>query len=230
MADKPRVKAPKQRAGSSNQSDGRRRLLVIGAAVAGVALGFVAVAALLGFMGGGSSTTDTEAVRAKFVAAGCTFKTVPAVDGQHSLGPDDTSDKWNTDPPTTGPHFGFNPDGSLGTVIWGNYDEPIQLARLVHNTEHGGVYIVYGDQVPDESLAQINEFYERRKNGTIVAPLPELGDEIAFGAWVAEGEEGNGYLARCTAFDEDAASAFFNAFQFKGPERIPGSSLLPGGT
>ncbi len=229
MADKPRVKAPKQRAGSSNQNDARRRALIIGAAVAGVALGFVAVAALLGLVGG-SSSTDEAAVREKFVAAGCTFKAVPAVEGQHSLGPEDTSDKWNTDPPTTGPHFGFNPDGSLGTVIWGNYDEPIQLARLVHNTEHGGVYIVYGDQVPDETLAQIDAFYQRRQNGTIVAPLPELGDEIALGAWVAEGEEGKGYLAKCTTFDEDAADAFFGAFQFKGPERIPGSSLLPGQT
>lgn len=230
MADKPRVKAPKQRVGSTTQSVDRRRVLVIGAAIAGVALGFVVVAAALGFMGGGSDSTDAEAVRAKFEAAGCTFQSAPAVEGQHSLGSDGTSDKWNTDPPTTGPHYGFSPDGSLGTVVWGIYDEPIQLARLVHNTEHGGAYILYGDDVPDASIEQIRGFYERRKNGTIVAPLPELGDEIAFGAWVVEGEESNGYVAKCTTFDEDAASAFFNAFQFKGPERIPGSSLLPGGT
>ena len=228
MADKPRVKAPKQRAGSSNQSDGNRRLLVIGAAIAGVALGFIAVAALLGLVGGGSGT-DAEAVRAKFEAAGCTFQAVPAVEGQHTLGADGTSKKWNTDPPTSGPHYGFNPDGSAGTVIWGVYDEPIQLARLVHNTEHGGIYIVYGDDVPAESVAQIKDFYERRQNGTVVAPLPSLGDKIAFGAWVAEGDDGTGYLAKCKAFDEDAASSFFSAFQFKGPERLPGSSLLPGG-
>ncbi len=229
MADKPRVKAPKQRAGSSNESDGRRRVLAIAAAVVGVAAGFVVVAVLLGVMGG-SSGNDEEAVRAKLVAAGCTFQAVKAVEGQHSLGPDDTSDKWNTDPPTTGPHFGFNPDGSLGTAIWGIYEEPIQLARLVHNTEHGGVYILYGDKVTDESVAQIRGFYERRQNGTVVAPLPRLGDKIAFGVWVADTEKETGYLAKCTTFDEDAAGAFFNAFQFKGPERIPGSSLLPGGT
>lgn len=229
MADKPRVKAPKQRAGSSNQSDGRRRVLAIAAAVVGVAAGFVVVAVLLGVMGGGSGN-DEEAVRAKLVAAGCTFQAVKAVEGQHSLGPDGTSDKWNTDPPTSGPHFGFNPDGSSGTVIWGIYDEPVQLARLIHNVEHGGVYIVYGDEVPDETVEQIRDFYERRKNGTIVAPLPKLGDTIAVGAWVAEGDDGKGYLAKCTDFDEDAVGAFFSAFQFEGPERIPQGSLLPGNT
>ncbi len=231
MADKPRVKAPKQRTGSTSDTGGRRRALVIGAALAGVALGFVAVAALLSFMGGGGSgSSDVETVRTKLEAAGCTFQSAPGVEGQHSLAADDTSDKWNTDPPTTGPHFGFNPDGSLGTVIWGIYEEPIQLARLVHNTEHGGIYILYGDKVADESIEQIRGFYERRQNGTVVAPLPSLGDKIVFGVWVAEPEKETGYLAKCTTFDEDAAAAFFNAFQFKGPERIPGSSLLPGGT
>ena len=37
-----------------------------------------------------------------------------------------------------------------------------------------------------------------------------------------------GYLAKCEAFDEEAFSAFFTGFQFKGPERFPASSLFPG--
>ena len=83
MADKPRVKAPKQRAGSTNQSDSRRRALTIGAAVAGVALGFIVVAVLLGVMGGGG--LDEEALAADVEAAGCTFESVPALEGAHRL-------------------------------------------------------------------------------------------------------------------------------------------------
>lgn len=228
MADKPRVKAPKQRSTPSGDAGRNRRLLTIGAALAGVVLGFVVIAALIGFIGGGDAA-DEEGVRTKLEAAGCTLQAVKAQEGRHSLPADGTSD-WNTDPPTTGPHFGFNPDGSLGTAIWGFYDEPIQLARVVHNTEHGGAYIFYGDQVSDSVVEQVRKFYERRKNGTLVAPYPKLGDKIALGAWVAEGEDQKGYLAKCTQFDEDAAASFFAAFQFKGPERIPGSALLPGGT
>jgi hypothetical protein len=229
MADKPRVKAPKQRAGSTNESDSRRRALVIGAAIAGVVLGFAAVAAAMGLVGGGSGA-DEESVREQLVAAGCTLKTVPAVEGNHSLPPDGSSDEWNTDPPTSGPHFGFNADGSVGTVIWGAYEEPIQVARLIHNLEHGGIYILYGDDVPEDTVAQLRAFYDDHQNGTVLAPYPKLGNQVALGAWVAEGEDGNGHLAKCTAFDESSFETFFRAFQFQGPERFPSEGLLPGHT
>jgi hypothetical protein len=107
MADKPRVKAPKQRTSTSSESSSRRRAWTIGAAIAGVALGFVVVAALLGLVGGGGGT-DTEGLRAKFDAAGCTFQSVQALEGVHSVTqPGGTSDKWNTEPPTSGPHYGI---------------------------------------------------------------------------------------------------------------------------
>ena len=39
---------------------------------------------------------------------------------------------------------------------------------------------------------------------------------------------GTAHLAKCTSFDEDAFAAFFDAFQFQGPERFPADTLLPG--
>ena len=234
MAEKPRVKAPKQRQTTSSEASSRRRMLTIGAAVAGVVIGFAVVAVLLGLVGG-SDGPDEAAVRADLVAAGCTLQAVKAQPGRHSLTPDGTA-KWNTDPPTSGPHFSFNPNGSVGTVIWGAYDEPVQLARVIHNLEHGGVYIFYGDQVSDQVVARLLEFYEDHRNGTVLAPYPKLGDKIALGAWVTENETGSestggkGYLAKCGGFDEAAFSSFLGNFQFHGPERFPSDSLLPGGT
>ena len=210
MADKPRVKAPKQRQSASPETGNTKRLLAIGAGIAGLVLGFVAVAAVLGFVGGGGKPDEAE-VRTTLEAAGCTLQSVKAQPGRHSLTPDGTV-KWNTDPPTSGPHFGFNPDGSVGTVIWGAYDEPVQVARIIHNLEH------------------LRAFYDDHKNGTVLAPYPKLGDKIALGAWVGDEEEAKGHLAKCSAFDEDAFSSFFSAFQFQGPERFPADSLLPGGT
>jgi hypothetical protein len=78
-------------------------------------------------------------------------------------------------------------------------------------------------------VAELRTFYDRHERGTLVAPYPSLGDTVALGAWVAEGGEAKGYLAKCTEFDQAAFSAFFSGFQFKGPERFPASSLLPGG-
>jgi hypothetical protein len=225
MADKPRVKAPKQRASSRPADSGPdRRMLLYGVGALIVLAVGVAAVALVGFGGGEPSPAE---VRADLVAAGCTLQAVDAQPGRHSLGPDETA-KWNTDPPTSGPHFGFDQNQNNGTVIWGAYEEPLQLARVVHNLEHGGIYIFYGDDVPEATIAQLRGFYDDHEKGTLLAPYPKLGDEIALGAWVSEGEDAKGYLAKCPAFDETAFSAFFSGFQFKGPERFPAGSLLPG--
>jgi hypothetical protein len=220
MADKPRVKAPKQRAGSTNQSDSRRRALTIGAAVAGVALGFIVVAVLLGVMGGGG--LDEEALAADVEAAGCTFESVPALEGAHSVRQSSgTSPRWNTDPPTTGPHYGI-------AAVFGIYEEELEVARVVHNLEHGGIYVLYGNEVPEETVDQLRSFYDEHKPGTIMAPLDRLGDEFALGAWVVDGDTENGFLAKCKTFDEGAVSSFFDTLQFRGPERFDPQDLQPG--
>jgi Protein of unknown function (DUF3105) len=222
MADKPRVKAPKQRASSSSDDSSRRRAFAIGAAIAGVALGFVVVAALLGVVGGGGGGPDEEAVRANLESAGCTFQSAKALEGAHSiLKPSGTSDKWNTDPPTSGPHYGI-------AAIFGIYEEELEMARVVHNLEHGGIYILYGKDVPDATVDQLRAFYDDHKTGTVMAPLDRLGDKFALGAWVVDGDVDNGFLAKCAEFNEAAVSSFFRSFQFRGPERFDPSDLQPG--
>ncbi|MBA3376522.1 MAG: DUF3105 domain-containing protein [Actinobacteria bacterium] len=225
MADKPRVRAPKQRATPKADDPARnRRMMLYGAGVTVALAAFAAAVFLVGF---GGDNPSPEKVRADLEAAGCELQAVDAQRGQHSLGADDTVD-WNTDPPTSGPHFGFDEAQNLGTVIWGAYEEPLQLARVVHNLEHGGIYIFYGDEVPDAIVTELRGFYDSHERGTLLAPYSKLGDQIALGAWVSEGGEAKGYLAKCSAFDEAAFSAFFDGFQFKGPERFPPDSLLPG--
>ena len=221
MADKPRVKAPKQRAATADESARRRRTWAIGAAAVGVTLGFVAVAAAFGFVGGGSGVDPAE-LRAKMETAGCTFKIAPALEGVHSItDPGGTSDKWNTDPPTSGPHYGI-------AAIFGIYEDELELARVVHNLEHGGIFILYGDDVPDSTVDELRAFYDDHKTGMIMAPLNRLGDEFALGAWVVDGDTDSGFLAKCKAFDEDAASSFVRALQFRGPERYDPADLRPG--
>jgi hypothetical protein len=198
-------------------------LLLLGGVVAALAVAGVLFAAV----GRGGGVPDEAAVRADLEAAGCTLQAVQAEPGRHSLTEDGTA-KWNTDPPTNGPHFGFDAAGNVGTVVWGEYDEPLQLARVIHNLEHGGIYIFYGDGVADSTVEQLRAFYEDHKNGTLLAPYPKLGDKIALGAWVATGGEGKGYLAKCASFDDGAFSSFFEAFQFRGPERFSASAMLPG--
>jgi hypothetical protein len=205
-----------------------RRLLAILAAAGVAVVVVVAIALAVGL--GGDDEPNGDA-RAALEAAGCTLTFKPAVPnvGDHSdfPDPDARSPKWNTDPPTSGPHYGQ-------TVIYGAYSEPLQIGRLVHNLEHGAAFILYGDEVPAATVQQLRAFYDDHTRGTILAPYPRLGKQIALGAWFAQGldeaksDRGSGVLATCPAFDEKAFGAFLSAFQFKGPEAFPPDSLLPG--
>jgi hypothetical protein len=206
----------------------RRTLLI---AAIGGAVAIAVVAAVLVLSGGGGGSEGAGGTRSALEAAGCTLTIKPAAlnVGDHSdfPDPDARSPKWNTDPPSSGPHYGQ-------TIVFGAYSEPLQLGRLVHNLEHGAVYVLYGDDVPDATVQQLRSFYADHTTGTVLAPYPRLGQQIALGAWLdpglpeAKSDRGSGVLAKCDAFDERAFEAFFDAFQFKGPERFPRDLLLPG--
>lgn len=189
-------------------------------------LAAVAGAAVFLLRGGESKT---ESVAQAMRDAGCTYRTFEAVgSGTHIANPAATPKEWNSFPPTSGPHYGE-------TVIWGAYDEPVQLAQAVHNLEHGGVVTYYGSDVPDDEISKLRSFYRSDAAAMLVSPLPRLGDKIALTAWHAPEQDGQvdpeasqGILAECTRFDENAFESFRDAYRFQGPERIPAESLQPG--
>jgi hypothetical protein len=229
MPPKPRSQG--KRKPPPSKGDDRRNLLLL--AIGGVALLAIAAVALAFTLGGGGSGGGGGGdARAALEAAGCTVTVKPAVanESDHSdfPDPDARSPKWNTDPPTSGPHYGQ-------TVIYGVYTDPPQIGRLVHNLEHGAAYILYGDGVSAATVQKLRDFYDDHTRGTVLAPYPRLGGKIALGAWVdpgldeAKSNRGSGVLATCGSFDENAFDAFLAAYQFKGPERFPADSLLPGG-
>lgn len=199
---------------------GRRTLLLLLAGGGLVVL--VAVLGILLLSGGGSAKADAPKL---LEAAGCSFKTVKALKGEHSvLTAGGTSKLWNTSPPTNGPHYET-------AALWGAYTAPLQPAQVVHNLEHGGIFVEYGKDVPASSVQELQGFYDKHRDGTLLAPLPSLGAKIALGVWVtpsASSDTGVAHLAECTRFDEKAYAAFFDAYQFQGPERFPPSSLTPG--
>jgi hypothetical protein len=230
MPPTPRPDGPKKKASvkvpSSGDDSNRRLLLLVGAAA-----GIVILAIVLGYVlfagGSGSGSGGTADPTKQLEAAGCTVKAVKSLPaGDHSVTrPEGTSTKWNTSPPTSGPHY-------QTPAIWGAYTEPLLQGQVVHNLEHGGIFIQYGKDVPPATIDELKTFYDAHRNGTLLAPLPSLGSKIALGAWTTKStskpNDGTAYLVTCATFDEGAYAAFFKAYQFKGPERFPTSSLLPG--
>lgn len=199
-------------------ADQRRKLIFL--VVAGALALAAAVAAVIVLTGGGSSDS-----RSALEQAGCTLKVAPGVVGEHTIDlAATTNPMWNTDPPTSGPH-------NEQPAVYGSYEDPVPFAQTLHNLEHGAVVIHYGKDVPDADVEQIRTFYSDDPNGMIVAPLPKLGNKIALSAWTTarEGDlKGQGFLATCPRFDENAFSAFVDDHRFKGPERFPPELLAPG--
>ena len=215
-----RVQAPKQRHSTPSAGERRRRWLIIGAVVGLIAV--VAAGAAFAFVVLGGDSAD-----AKLRDAGCAIVTKPAQGRQH-VAKLAKGFKYNTFPPTTGPHF-------PSPAPYDFYGEPVQQYRLVHNLEHGSIIIQYGEDVPESTVAKIRDWYLKDPNGIIVAPLPALKDKVVFEAWTspdaAPGQTpgpGEGILARCSSFDPAVADDFTKAYGFRGPERFPRDTLVPG--
>jgi hypothetical protein len=218
-----RVQAPKTRTGSSGKAKAaqvdlgdlgtRQRAILYGVAGSGI-VALIVVIGLVAFGGGSSGGKDAAKTLA---AAGCTYKKYPAqprTPHYTTLTPN-PKPSWNSYPPTSGRHF-------YQWVLWGDYTEPVRLIQEVHNLEHGGMIIQYGNKVSKNDVAQIDAFWRKDPTAMLVAPLPNLGTKIAMTAWTN--------WAECTTFNQKAFKAFQSAFRYHGPESpvFPKSSLQPG--
>ena len=222
MADKPRtpppprVQGPRKRAAAQTPRAGAgprrpRSALLSGVLVGGV----IGVAVLLFFVTRGSKSQPAKpgpSPAAALASAGCTFKTYRSL-GQGHVQSLTAKVKYNSFPPTSGTHYQY-------PGVWGRYVAPLVLVQEVHNLEHGGVIVQYGDKVTQGTVDKLTSFYDESPNGMLLAPLPQLGAKIALTAWT--------HLATCTRYDKGAFSAFRDAYRGKGPEHFAVSSLKPG--
>lgn len=207
---KPTVRTPQAPArrdgGSASRPSWSHPAILAGIAAAALAIGVGAIV-LVGRNDGGEASID-----AAMAAANCTFATYPD-QGQNHVDSYDAKIDYNSTPPTSGPHHQV-------PVIWGAYSEEVPAVAEVHNLEHGGMIIHYGDKVDVATREQLRAFYDDSPNGMLLSPMPALGDKVSLTAWTK--------LATCTTFDEDAFSSFRSAFRGNGPERFRVGDLQPG--
>ena len=228
------VQAPKVRTTpkSSTPEEDRRRLLILVLIAASGLLALGIVVAFLAFGTGGDDSAGGSSFAEEMSAAGYTLKTYPGLrnNSNHSDVPSvDTKVKWNSNPPTSGPHYGQ-------WAVWNFYDTPVPLTMSTHNLEHGGIVIHYGPQLPEAELEKLRDFYNDDPNAMLVAPLASAGNKVIASAWYYDENKGEGnddYLGEGkqitgTVVDEDALAAFRDEFRYKGRERIPAENLQPG--
>ncbi len=120
----------------------------------------------------------TKAVGAKtvrtFTNAGCMLGTQPLEEAVHV----DSADELDHEsfPPTSGHHF---PDWAP----WGLYDEQVPDGYAVHNLEHGGVVVWFGNGVSDEQQDAVAGLLDDGEKW-LVAPRDDL-DGLFSAVWGA---------------------------------------------
>lgn len=179
--------------------------------------GVIALIALT--TGGGKASA--AGVETAMQQAGCTLKTAEATSRRHVTS-FTAKIEYNTDPPSNGSHY-FQP------AIWDFYTTAADPVQVVHNEEHGGVILWWGDNVPSSTVDALRRFYDSSPDGVLGTPYAKLGSKVALTAWTApSGGMGEGRVAVCPTFNEAAFKAFRDAYRGKGPERYPLDVMKPG--
>jgi hypothetical protein len=184
----------------------------------GMADGPDAGADVLGGDGGSSIPVLRDA------ACGAAIVAHPILESPHVE--TDASTPWNSNPPSSGPHFGI-------WARWGVYAEPIPRGYLVHSLEHGAVVVAYRcanraacpavhDRLasfvrglPPEPACVVDGLRRR----IILTPDPLLDTAVAAAAW------GHTYRADCV--DEGSLETFVLSLTGRAPEDFCADGFYP---
>lgn len=111
---------------------------------------------------------------------------------------------YNSNPPTSGWHW-------PQPATWGAYDKAQPDERFIHNLEHGGIWIAYKPDLPQDQIEMLKD-YTRRYRKIVVAPRSNNDSNIALAAW--------GRLFKLDTAKEGEIIRFIEAFYDKGPEKV----------
>jgi len=127
--------------------------------------------------------------------------------GQAHIAVGAAHDPYNSNPPTSGPHYAEPAD-------WGVYDRELPDEQLIHNLEHGGVNIFYKpggvNQETIDKLKLIQRAFPRK---TVLTPRSVNNKPITLTSWT--------YLLELDSFDEATVREFIRRNKDKAPEYFP---------
>lgn len=111
---------------------------------------------------------------------------------------------YNSNPPTSGPHFPT-------WAPWGAHEEILADQLLIHNLEHGGVWIAYKNPENKDLAEKLKTIVSDFSVKVVLTPRPQNDSEIAVAAWDR--------ILELETFDEKQIREFIKAFINKGPEQ-----------
>src|SRR3990167_9717236 len=96
--------------------------------------------------------------------------------GRDHIAPGSSHNPYNSNPPTSGPHWEKQSDCKV-------YDEPVTDEASIHSLEHGAVWITYKDKADKELVGQMKSVVEKDPTKVLLSPRPENDSKIALASW-----------------------------------------------
>ena len=124
--------------------------------------------------------------------------------GQTHINPGVEHGPYNSNPPTSGDHL-------AEPAKWGVYQNELPDEQLIHNLEHGGIWISYKD-IDQETKAKLEIIGKANPGSVIITPRAANDAPIALAAWTR--------LEKLTTYDEAKILEFIRANKNKSPEPI----------
>ncbi len=113
---------------------------------------------------------------------------------------------YNSNPPTSGVHWA-SPAKS------GIFENPLQDEQVIHNLEHGYVWITYKTNTNQEIQNQLREIIEQDNRKIILSPREANDRQIILAAW--------GRTLKMDDPNSDAIKDFIKTYRNRGPEITP---------
>lgn len=113
---------------------------------------------------------------------------------------------YNSNPPTSGWHY-------VQPADWGFYNEELPDEILVHNLEHGGIWLSYRSADDTALIDHLLNLSKRYRSKIIITRRSRNDIPLAVAAW--------GHLMKLDAYDDAVITAFINRFKNRGPEFFP---------
>jgi hypothetical protein len=124
---------------------------------------------------------------------------------------------YDTNPPTSGDHYGSTTEAGAGALADGAYATTPPISRAVHSLEHGRIDVQYSPDLPEEDQLALKGIFDEDPAGMLMFPNPDMPYLVAATAWTnligCERYEGAATL--------DAVRAFRDTFRGQGPEPVP---------
>lgn len=120
---------------------------------------------------------------------------------------------YNSNPPTSGPHF-------ASPANWGVYDYEVRDEIFLHNLEHGGIWISYKPSVSQGVVDDLKKIAGDMNTKIVVGPRSQNDTDIAVAAWTRL-LKFNVSGQPLTESQKNDIKNFIGSFVDKGPEYIP---------